>query len=145
VVSTDLIRFDGLNASTWKIQDVPHLRVMIADDGMGMDEETQARIFEPFFTTKSGKGTGLGLSVVFGLMEAHHGYIDLQSKVGEGTTFSLFFPIAPDVPVPMDKIQVIAPSQLLGKMSAPVKPAAPVEKTEPIRPLPLEADQEKLQ
>lgn len=117
-VTTDLIRFDYLNASSWQIQDVPHLRVTISDTGTGMDEETQAKIFEPFFTTKSGKGTGLGLSVVFGLMEAHQGYIDLHSKVGEGTTFSLFFPIAPDVTVEVEKLQVISPTRLLGGMSA---------------------------
>jgi len=71
-----------------------YVRVSVSDTGIGMDEATRARMFEPFFTTKgSGLGTGLGLSVVCGLMENHHGFIDVQSKVGHGTTVSLFFPV----------------------------------------------------
>jgi signal transduction histidine kinase len=116
IISTDLVRFDHFHATTWQISDVPYLRLTISDHGMGMDEATQSRIFEPFFTTKSeGKGTGLGLSVVFGLMEAHHGYIDLHSKTGEGTTFSLFFPLTPGTNVASGRIRVISPIRLLGK------------------------------
>jgi signal transduction histidine kinase len=116
VVSTDLIRFSRIHANSWQIKDVPYLRVKISDTGMGMDEATQSQIFEPFFTTKSTeKGTGLGLSVVFGLMEAHHGFIDLHSQIGEGTTFSLFFPLLPGANVALERIQIISPIQLLGQ------------------------------
>jgi signal transduction histidine kinase len=116
VVSTDLIRFARIHANSWQIKDVPYLRVKISDTGTGMDEVTQSQIFEPFFTTKSTeKGTGLGLSVVFGLIEAHHGFIDLHSQIGEGTTFSLFFPLLPGANVAPERIQVISPIQLLGK------------------------------
>jgi CheY-like chemotaxis protein len=59
-----------------------------------MDEETRLRIFDPFFTTKqAGKGTGLGLSVVYGVMQAHLGFIDVESKPTQGTTFRLYFPV----------------------------------------------------
>lgn len=65
--------------------------LFVADTGSGMNSETQKKIFEPFYTTKEvGKGTGLGLSVVYGIIERHNGYINVQSNPGEGTTFSVY-------------------------------------------------------
>jgi signal transduction histidine kinase len=67
------------------------LRVDVSDDGIGIPADQLDKIFEPFFTTKDpGKGTGLGLSVAYTTIEAHHGRITVESKVGEGTTFSVF-------------------------------------------------------
>jgi CheY-like chemotaxis protein len=58
-----------------------------------MDAQLLTRIFEPFFTTKApGKGTGLGLSTVFGIIRQHHGWLEVTSKVNEGTTFTAYFP-----------------------------------------------------
>jgi two-component system cell cycle sensor histidine kinase/response regulator CckA len=66
----------------------------VADTGKGIDSSTREHVFEPFFTTKDrGRGTGLGLPVVYGLMLAHQGHVDVQSTPGEGTTVSLFFPV----------------------------------------------------
>ena len=69
-------------------------RITIVDHGAGMDSKTQARLFEPFFTTKK-RGTGLGLSVVRQIVEMHGGSIDLKSKKGEGTTFTVDLPLEP--------------------------------------------------
>ena len=71
------------------------IRISVRDDGVGMDEETRVRVFEPFFTTKDvDKGTGLGLSTAFGIAQQHHGWIDCQSVLNEGSVFSLYLPVA---------------------------------------------------
>ena len=73
-----------------------YVAVSITDTGVGMDKKTQQHIFEPFFTTKDvGKGTGLGLSVVYGVVNSHNGYITVQSELGQGAEFTMYFPIIP--------------------------------------------------
>jgi len=72
--------------------------IQASDDGVGIPPEALDRIFEPFFTTKSSEeeqsgGVGLGLAVVFGIVERHHGRIDVASTVGHGTTFTVRLPI----------------------------------------------------
>jgi signal transduction histidine kinase len=70
------------------------VRVEIKDTGPGIDPENLDQIFDPFFTTKeAGKGTGLGLAIVYGIVRKHGGYIEVASKLGEGTTFSVYLPV----------------------------------------------------
>lgn len=81
-----------------KAQNTDHgyIQVNISDTGPGIDPENLDRIFDPFFTTKeAGKGTGLGLAIVYGIVEKHGGYIEVASKLGEGTTFSVYLPAFP--------------------------------------------------
>ena len=78
------------------------VEISIQDNGIGMDEEIKSHMFEPFFTTKTispeheaSLNSGLGVSVVYEIVEAHHGNIDVESEVGEGTTVTIFLPTEP--------------------------------------------------
>jgi two-component system, NtrC family, sensor histidine kinase AtoS len=75
----------------------PHLRVTVADTGMGIAPENLDRMFEPFFTTKS-NGTGLGLPITRRIVQEHHGQITVQSEPAKGTTFSILFPAGDTAP-----------------------------------------------
>jgi len=65
--------------------------ITITDTGIGIDEKNKLRVFEPWFTTKE-FGTGLGLSVVYGVVQSHGGFVNLESEVGKGTSFTIFLP-----------------------------------------------------
>lgn len=68
--------------------------IEVSDTGIGMDEETKRRAVEPFFTTKGEKGSGLGLAVVYGTIQRHEGFMEIDSEPGKGTTVRLWFPSA---------------------------------------------------
>jgi two-component system NtrC family sensor kinase len=70
------------------------VRLEVSDTGEGIRPENVSKIFDPFFTTKpEGKGVGLGLAVVYGIVQAHGGEVDVQSAPGVGTTFALTLPV----------------------------------------------------
>jgi len=71
-----------------------YILMSVQDDGIGMNDEIMSHLFEPFFTTKEqGKGTGLGLATVFGIIKQNKGYITVTSSPGEGSKFSIYFPV----------------------------------------------------
>ncbi|PKP71038.1 MAG: hypothetical protein CVT83_03235 [Alphaproteobacteria bacterium HGW-Alphaproteobacteria-5] len=79
-----------------------YVTLEVSDDGDGMDGETASRVFEPFFTTKF-TGRGLGLAAVHGIVRSHQGAILLRSGPGQGTTFTILFPIADPLTVPAEE------------------------------------------
>jgi len=75
-----------------------HVQISVADDGVGMDEETRRRCLEPFFTTKGERGTGLGLAMVYGVVRRHSAELETESTPGKGTTMRLSFPVSAVIP-----------------------------------------------
>ncbi len=101
-IETSPVRFDEADCALHR-GTLPgdFIRLVVRDDGCGMDRETQAHLFEPFFTTKPmGTGTGLGLATIYGIVRQNGGFIAVDSEVGRGTTFTLYFPRHQTAPRP---------------------------------------------
>jgi PAS domain S-box-containing protein len=91
----DSIRDGGRITLTTEFADEDEIIVKVSDTGEGISPENLSKIYDPFFTTKGvGSGTGLGLAVSYGIVQEHAGTIEVESELGEGTTFRVVFPVA---------------------------------------------------
>jgi signal transduction histidine kinase len=92
-IATELVESNGMPRTASASDAGPTLaRIVITDEGSGMDQKTQARLFEPFFTTKK-RGTGLGLSIVRQIIDLHGGTMDVETSLGTGTKFKIELPL----------------------------------------------------
>lgn len=92
-IATENATIDEQSIMPFTIKPGRYVKITFADTGVGMDEDTQRRIFDPFFTTKQReRGTGLGLATAYGIIKSHGGSINVASKKGEGTTFTIYLP-----------------------------------------------------
>ena len=93
-VRSEKKRIDKFITFTGEIKEGDFVSVSVEDTGIGIEKGIQQHIFDPFFTTKEpGKGTGLGLSVVYGVVNAHNGFITVESEPNRGSKFTMFFPL----------------------------------------------------
>ena len=84
----------ALIITTKLVEDGSVVQIVIEDTGTGISKENLDRIFDPFFSTKAQKGFGLGLSVSYGIIKNHGGRVDVISREGEGTRFTIYLPTA---------------------------------------------------
>ncbi|WP_425258965.1 hybrid sensor histidine kinase/response regulator [Rubrivivax sp. RP6-9] len=107
---------DGLAAGFGAWQPGRYARVIVSDNGCGMDAQTLQRVFEPFFTTKpKGEGTGLGLAVAHGIIAEHRGALTVHSTPGKGTRFGLLLPLVDASGGEALPLALPAPAQALGR------------------------------
>jgi signal transduction histidine kinase/CheY-like chemotaxis protein len=93
ICETHSVEFDQKNGLSYPVPAGSYVKISITDTGIGMTEEVMQKVFDPFFTTKErGRGTGLGLASAYGIVNNHGGFIMADSKVGHGSTFTIYLP-----------------------------------------------------
>ncbi|MDQ6969554.1 MAG: PAS domain S-box protein [Mariprofundus sp.] len=94
-----------------------YARLSVSDNGCGIPEQQLEHLFEPFFTTKEqGKGTGLGLAMAFGAIKTHHGFIEVESRIGKGSSFHIFIPLFKQVESVPETLPATADIQATGEL-----------------------------
>ncbi|HDZ21112.1 hypothetical protein LCGC14_0094440 [marine sediment metagenome] len=120
-------RYEGISAGR-------HAMLTISDTGVGMDETTRSHVFDPYFTTKGpGEGTGLGLAMVYGFVTQSGGFIDCQSRPGEGSVFRLYFPAAAEA------VDAPPAAKTIGTVLGGSETILVVEDDEPVRQVLVES------
>jgi len=106
------VRLDSFDADDAFIETHPYFkngkyaRMSVSDNGYGVPETKLEHLFEPFFTTKEeSKGTGLGLAMVYGALKTHHGFVEVESIEGEGSTFHIYIPLLESKVIPAEPAQ----------------------------------------
>jgi PAS domain S-box-containing protein len=93
-IKTEKVHLSGSIMKAYDSMEGAYACIEVSDTGSGMDERTKGQIFDPFFTTKEvGKGTGLGLSIVYGIVSQNKGRVDVSSRPGSGTAFTIYLPL----------------------------------------------------
>lgn len=88
------VHLDHTTATHPEARPGKYLRIEVRDTGVGMTDEAREHIFEPFFSTKkTGEGTGLGLSTLLGIVRSHGGFVEVESKLNQGSSFLVYFPL----------------------------------------------------
>jgi two-component system, cell cycle sensor histidine kinase and response regulator CckA len=99
-LQTRAVNLTDWHDNNWEMEPGAYVCLSVTDTGVGMEEDTVSHLYKPFFTTKEpGQGSGLGLASAFRIMKNHRGAIQVRSKPGEGSTFTLFFPASSSLPV----------------------------------------------
>jgi two-component system cell cycle sensor histidine kinase/response regulator CckA len=129
IIATSTVNVDASYAQSHaEAAEGKYVCITVSDTGCGMDDTTKSRLFEPFFTTKEvGKGTGMGLATAYGIIKQHNGWIEVESKLGSGSTFRVFLPASARTDEKQEKPQSL-PQALGGRETILV-----VEDEEPVR------------
>ncbi|HEX7038207.1 MAG TPA: response regulator [Pseudomonadales bacterium] len=112
-IATGMRSIDAFKAMEFQVEPGDYLTISVTDTGIGIPPEALDKVFDPFYTTKEqGYGTGLGLSMVFGFVKQSGGHVEIESRVGEGTTVRLYLPPgeAASLPASVPAEEVPAPS-----------------------------------
>ena len=114
ILTVRLENVDCPSTSDYALQqasDLSYVKLVVEDNGPGMDADTVERVFEPYFSTKRpDQGTGLGLAVVHGIVKGHGGVIDVTSELGKGSAFEVYFPAESRKPTPRFPDREVVPS-----------------------------------